>query len=105
MKLAFGIIALLVGFWFLFGIFRGLRPHYSILTRHWHRAHHSGDLINGTLLVIMFCGTGVSLLVDFRLWWVFLPSCTVAIMLWSRFYGKKMKRALEERLMNRQDDE
>ena len=64
MKLAFGLVALLVGLWFLGGIFRGLRPHYSegIFTRpQWLRAHTLGDLVNGTLLVIMFWGTGVSL--------------------------------------------
>ena len=98
MKLAFGLVALLAGLWFLWGIFRGLRPRYNILTRQVHRAHHLGDLVNGTLLVIMFCGTGVSLLVDFRFWWVFLPSCAVTIMLWSRFYGRKMERELEERI-------
>ncbi len=98
MKLAFGLVALLVGLWFLWGIFRGVRPRYNILTRHWHRAHHSGDLVNGTLLVVMFCGTGAFLLVDFRLWWVFLPSCAVTIMLWSAFYGMKMERELKERM-------
>ena len=98
MKFAFGLVALLVGIWFLVGIFRGLRPHYSLLTRRLHRAHHLGDLVNGTLLVIMFCGTGVSLLVGFRLWWVFLLSCGVATILWSRFYGRKMERELEERM-------
>ncbi len=103
MKLAFGLVALLVGLFFLYGIFRGLRPHYSegIFTRpRWLRAHNLGDLVNGTLLVIMFWGTGVSLLVDFRLWWVFLPSCAVATALWSRFYLRKMKR--EERLKKNQ---
>lgn len=98
MKLAFGLVALLVGSWFLFGIFRGLRPRYSLITKHLHRAHHLGDLVNGALLVIMFYGTGISLLVGFRLWWVFLPSCTVAIILQSIFYSRKMKRELEERL-------
>ncbi len=102
MKLAFGLGALLVGLWFLWGIFRGLRPHYNVLVRHWQRAHNLGDLVNGTLLVIMFWGTGVSLLVDFRLWWVFLPSCTVATALWSRFYVRKMKRELLEEVKKHQ---
>jgi hypothetical protein len=92
MKLAFGIVAILVGLWWLYGIFRGLRPHYSIPIKQQLRTHHLGDLVNVTLLVIMFCGTGVLLLMDFRFWWVLLPSCAVIIALWTMFYGRKMKR-------------
>jgi hypothetical protein len=84
MKLAFGILALLVGLWFLGGILGGLRPRYSPFMRQMRRAHHLGDLVNGTLLVIMFCGTGAFLLADFHLWWVLLPICAVIIALWSR---------------------
>lgn len=98
MKFVFGLISILVGFWFLLGIFRGLRPHYSILlVGQVQRAHHLGDLVNGILLAIMFFGTGVLLLIDFRFWWLFLPSCAITTMLWSRFYiVRKIKRELKE---------
>ena len=103
MKITFGVVALLVGLWFLGGIFRGLRPRYSTLTGQLHRAHHFGDLVNGTVLVIMFCGTGAFLLAGLHLWWVLLPSCVLIIALWSMFYGKAMENELKKRVRSKEE--
>jgi hypothetical protein len=103
-KLAFGIVAILIGLWFLFGIFRGLQPRYNLITRHIQRAHNIGDIVNGILLFVMFCGTGVLLLIDHNLWWILLPVCVISIILWSRFCAMIMWREFEERLMKRGDE-
>ena len=95
MKIAFGIILLIIGIWVLFGIFRGSKPRYNSLIRQTQRAHSFGDIVNGTLLVILFMCTGILLLMDNNLWWMPIPTCVVLIIINSLLLGKRMMKELK----------
>lgn len=92
MRIAFGIVLTIVGFWFLWGTIRGRKPRVTlggIVTR----PHAPGDILSGVLLTATFGGTGASLIAGMSRWWIVLTSGIAASWGWGAFYGKWLEKS------------
>jgi len=76
MKLAIGILLVLVGLFWLGSTARG-----------WRVYHAWWDIVNGALLVASFCGVGIALILGMS-WWSLLigaVTCFVVSFIFNRF--------------------
>jgi hypothetical protein len=80
MKLAIGILLLIVGLWFLGGTIRGRRVRFTPGGA--SRAHTWGDFVTGSLLTILFVGTGMCLIFGIAWWGIFLISGLAVTVTW-----------------------
>jgi hypothetical protein len=85
MKLAIGIILLIAGLWFLGGTIRGRRVRFT--SGGASRAHTWGDLVTGSLLTILFVGTGMCFIFGIAWWWIFVVSGIAVTVTWLVFYS------------------
>jgi hypothetical protein len=77
MKLAIGIISLLVAFWFLGGVIRSWPPG----TYRPKMLHPStiGDLLFGVLLAVTSAATGIALILGASWWWLLVGAIVVIL--------------------------
>jgi len=92
MKLAIGIILLLVALWFLYGTIRmwplgRYRPRML-----WPSTR--ADIVRGVFLIVATCGTGVALIRGASWWWLLVAGIAIAI--WAMIEGVLRRRRLEE---------
>ena len=85
MKLAFGILLLIVGLWFLGGTIRGRKARFTPVGA--SRAHARGDFVTGPLLTILFVGTGMCLIFGIAWWEIFLISGIAVNVTWLVLYS------------------
>jgi len=85
MKLAIGIVLLIVGLWFLGGTIRGRRARFTTVGA--SRAHTWGDFVTGSLLTILFVGTGMCLILGIAWWWIFVVSGIAVTVIWLVLYS------------------
>lgn len=85
MKLAIGIVLLIAGLWFLGGTIRGRRVRFTPVGA--SRAHTLGDFVTGSLLTILFVGTGMCLIFGIAWWGIFLISSTAVTVTWLVLYS------------------
>jgi len=85
MKLAIGIVLLIVGLWFLGGTIRGRRIRVTPVGA--SRAHPRGDFVTGALLTILFVGMGMCLILGIAWWWIFVVSGIAVTVTWLVFYS------------------
>ena len=70
MKLAIGIILLLVALWFLYGTIRMWPPGTHRARMLWPSTR--ADIVRGVFLVVATCGTGVALIRGASWWWLLI---------------------------------
>ena len=85
MKLAIGILLLIVGLWFLGGTIRGRKTRFTPVGA--SRAHTRGDFVTGPLLTILFVGTGMCLIFGIAWWGIFLLSGIAVNVTWLVLYS------------------
>jgi len=85
MKLAIGIVLLIVGLWFLGGTIRGRRIRVTPVGA--SRAHSRGDFVTGALLTILFVGMGMCLIFGIAWWGIFLISIIAVTVIWLVLYS------------------
>jgi hypothetical protein len=85
MKLAIGILLLIVGLWFLGGTIRGRRVRFTSVGA--SRSHTPGDFVTGALLTILFVGTGMCLILGIAWWGRFLLSGIAVTAIWLALYS------------------
>jgi len=85
MKLAIGIVLLIVGLWFLGGTIRGRRIRVTPVGA--SRAHPRGDFVTGALLTILFVGMGMCLILGIAWWWIFVVSGIAVTVIWLVLYS------------------
>ena len=85
MKLAIGILLLIVGLWFLGGTIRGRKARFTSVGA--SRAHTRGDFVTGSLLTILFVGTGMCLIFGIAWWGIFLISGIAVNVTWLVLYS------------------
>lgn len=85
MKLAIGILLLIVGLWFLGGTIRGRRVRFTSVGA--SRAPARGDFVTGSLLAILFVGTGMCLIFGIAWWGIFLLSGIAVNVTWLVLYS------------------
>ena len=95
MKLAIGIILLLVALWFLYGTIRmwplgRYRPRML-----WPSTR--ADIVRGVFLVVANCVTGVALIRGASWWWLLVA--VLAIVAWALIEGVVRRRRLEEAVL------
>jgi len=93
MKLAIGIILLLVALWFLYGTIRMWPPGRYRPRMLWPSTR--ADIVRGVFLVVATCGTGVALIRGASWWWLLVAG--IAIVVWAMIEGVLRKRRLEEK--------
>ena len=91
MKLAIGILLLIVGLWFLGGTIRGRKPRVIFMGA--SRAHARGDFVTGTLLTILFVGTGMCLIFGIAWWWIFVVSSIAVTAIWLLLYSRWIEKS------------
>ena len=91
MKLVIGILLLIVGLWFLWGTIRGKKPRVSFVGV--SRAHYRGDYVTGSLLTILFVGTGMCLIFGIAWWWIFLVSSIAVTAIWLMLYSRWIEKS------------
>jgi len=91
MKLAFGIFLIIVGLWFLWGTIRGRKPRFTLAGV--SRAHTRGDFVTGSLLTILFVGTGMCLIFGIAWWWIFLVSGIAVTVTWLALYSRRVEKS------------
>jgi hypothetical protein len=97
MKLAIGIILLLLALLFLYGTIRMLPPGRKRPRMLWPGTR--ADIVRGMFLVVATCGTGVALVRGASWWW--LPVAVIAVVAWAMIEGVTRRRRLEEILEER----
>jgi hypothetical protein len=97
MKLAIGIILLLVALWFLYGTIRMLPPGRNRPRMLWPSTR--ADILRGVFLVVATCGTGVALIRGASWWWLLVA--VIAAVAWAMVEGVTRRRRLEEILEER----
>jgi len=93
MKLAIGIILLLVASWFLYGTIRMWPPGRYRPRMLWPSTR--ADIVRGVFLTVATCGTGVTLIRGAS--WLWLLVTGIAVMVWAMIEGVLRRRRLEER--------
>ena len=93
MKLAIGIILLLVALWFLYGTIRMWPPGTQRRMMLWPSTR--ADIVRGVFLVVANCWTGVALIREGSWWWLLVVG--LAVFVWAVFEGMLRRRRLEER--------
>jgi len=90
-KLGFGIFLIIIGLWFLWGTIRGRKPRFTL----WgvSRAHTRGDFVTGSLLTIVFVGTGMCLIFGIAWWWIFLVSGIAITVIWLALYSRWVEKS------------
>jgi predicted small integral membrane protein len=91
MKLAIGIVLLIVGLWFLWGTIRGKKPRVTFMGA--SRAHTRGDFVTGSLLTILFVGMGMCFIFGIAWWWIFVVSSIVATAIWLLLYSRWIEKS------------
>jgi len=91
MKLATGIVLIIVGVWFLWGTIRGRKPRVIFMGV--SRAHTPGDFVTGSLLTILFVGTGMCLIFEMAWWWIFAVSSIVVTVIWLMLYSRWIEKS------------
>ena len=91
MKLAIGIVLLIVGLWFLGGTIRGRKPRVTFMGA--SRAHTPGDFVTGSLVTILFVGTGMCLIFGIAWWWIFLISSIAVTAIWLMLYSRGLEKS------------
>jgi hypothetical protein len=106
MKLAIGILLLIVGLWFLGGTIRGRKARFTSVGA--SRAHTRGDFVTGALLAILFVGTGMCLIFGIAWWEIFLISGIAVNVTWLVLYSIYSRWVAKSHLtgnMDIEDDE
>ena len=101
MKLAIGIILLLVALWFLYGTIRMWPPGSYRPRMLWPSTR--ADIVRGVFLVAATCGTGVSLISGASWWWLLVAG--IAIVVWAITEGVLRRRRLEEEVSRERTQE
>lgn len=91
MKLAIGIILLLVALWFLYGTIRMLPPGRHRPMMLWPSTR--ADIVRGVFLVIANCVTGVALIRGASWWWLLVAG--IAVVVWAVAEGRLRRGQLE----------
>ena len=94
MKLAIGIILLLVALWFLYGTIRMWPPGRERPRMLWPST--KADIVRGVLLVVATCGTGVALIRGASWWWLLLA--VIAVVVWAMIEGVVRRRRLADEI-------
>ena len=92
MKLAIGIILLLVALWFLYGTIRMWPPDRYRPRMLWPSTR--ADIVSGVFLVVATCGTGVALIRGASWWWLLVAG--IAVVVWAMAEGRLRRGWLEE---------
>jgi len=78
MKLAIGIILLLVALWFLYGTIRMWPPGRYRSRMLWPSTR--ADIVRGVFLVVATCATGAALIRGASWWWLLVAG--IAVVVW-----------------------
>jgi len=97
MKLAIGIILLLVALWFLYGTIRMWPPGRYRRRMLWPSTR--ADIVRGVFLVAADCVTGVALIRGASWWWLLVA--VIAVVAWVTIEGVVRRRRLGEVLRER----
>lgn len=97
MKLAIGIILILVASWFLYGTIRMWPPGRHRPRMLWPSTR--ADIVRGVFLVIATCVTGVALIRGASWWWLLVAG--ISVFVWSVVEGVLRRRRFEEILKRR----
>jgi hypothetical protein len=97
MKLAIGIILLLVASWFLYGTIRMWPPGRYRPRMLWPSTR--ADILRGVLLIVATCGTGVALIRGASWWWLLVAG--IAIIAGSMIEGVLQRRRSETQASKR----
>ena len=97
MKLAIGIILLLVALWFLYGTIRMWPPGRYRPRMLWPSTR--ADIVRGVFLIVANCVTGVALIRGASWWWLLVA--VTAIVAWALIEPLIRRRRLEEILEER----
>ncbi|MFO7773527.1 MAG: hypothetical protein R6V59_06295 [Dehalococcoidia bacterium] len=98
MKLAIGIILLLVALWFLYGTIRMWPPGRYGPRMLWPSTR--GDIVRGVFLVVANCVTGVALIRGASWWWLLIA--IISVVAWALVEPMvRKRRRLEEILEER----
>ena len=92
MKLAVGIVLLIVASWLLYGTTRMLPPGRYQPRMLWPSTR--ADIVRGMFLAVATCGTGVALIRGASWWWLLVA--VTAIVAWSMIEGVTRRRRLDE---------
>ena len=103
MKLAIGILLLIVGLWFLGGTIRGRKTRFTPVGA--SRAHTRGDFVTGPLLTILFVGTGMCLIFGIAWWWIFVVSSIAVTAIWLLLYSRWIEKSHLKGSRDIEDDE
>ena len=101
MKLAIGIILLLVALWFLYGTIRMWPPGRHRPMMLWPSTR--ADIVRGVFLVVATCGTGVTLIRGASWWWLLVA--VIAIFIWAVTEGALRRRRLEEAVLTKEKED
>jgi hypothetical protein len=101
MKLAIGIILLLVALWFLYGTIRMWPPGRYRPRMLWPSTR--ADIVRGVFLVVATCWTGVALIRGASWWWLLVAG--IAIVVWAVIEGMLRRRRLEEEVFRERTQE
>lgn len=94
MKLAIGIILLLVALWFLYGTIRMWPPGRQHPRMLWPSTR--ADIVRGVLLVVAACGTGVALIRGSSWWWLLVV--VIAVVVGAMIEGVVRRRRLVDEI-------
>ena len=97
MKLAIGIILLLVALWFLYGTIRMWPPDRRRPRMLWPSTR--ADIVRGVFLVVANCVTGVALIRGASWWWLLIAG--IAVVAWVTAEGRLRRHRLEEAISSR----
>lgn len=97
MKLAIGIILLLVALWFLYGTIRMWPPGSRHPRMLWPSTR--ADIVRGVFLVVATCGTGIALVRGASWWWLLVAG--IAVVVWAMAEGRLRRGRLEEVISKR----
>jgi hypothetical protein len=97
MKVAIGIILLLVALWSLYGTIRMWPPGRDRPGMLWPSTR--ADIVRGVFLVIAACGTGVALIRGASWWWLLVAG--IAVVVWVMAEHRLRRGWLEETIFSR----
>ena len=89
MKVAIGIILVIIGFWFIAVTIRACPPGTN--RRLFARPSTWFDIANGIILVFLFCGVGIALVLGAS-WWSLLIGAVIGFLLIAIFNAFVAKR-------------
>lgn len=101
MKLAIGIILLLVALWFSHGTTRMWPPGRYRPTMLWPST--KADILRGVLLVGVTCGAGVALIRGASWWWLLIAG--IAVVVWAIIEGVLRRRRAEDEALGERTQE